>query len=365
MTNGATGSHPEHESHAWTIEIPDHAPRADTPEYVKSRKRMNELAKALPGFMYGDAPYQDHHGGGLWLKDAQGWFLVRNLAGIEWSAQFCADPAKVDLLRLNAKRIYAAFPDAVAELGIQDLLDTPITDADGVARWTDSICNASVPLPAAVHTGVVPPAVTGGVHHYPAPITDIDLFKRDDFTLWVTTPDGGLAALVPLAPPGSGDGRTRVLLAAVPPPAAQASPISQLVGPAAPTGTMLLAPGLEEHESEILAADNPLSLAAFSASSGHPRIGRRRQRHHVAPTRTPRRAVQSFGSHSRFCSSAQAFRFDRAWPPAHQTPRHRHRPAPHQRAPEMPRATVRRCGRAAERAPIDGIAAAREGMGRR
>jgi Family of unknown function (DUF6424) len=32
-------------------------------------------------------PYENHHGGGLWLKDAQGWFLVRNLVGLEWSSQ--------------------------------------------------------------------------------------------------------------------------------------------------------------------------------------------------------------------------------------------------------------------------------------
>src|SRR5712692_9397866 len=48
---------------------------------------------------------------GLWLKDAAGWFLVRNLCGIEWSAQFCADPAKVDQLRQAAKRLYARFPE--------------------------------------------------------------------------------------------------------------------------------------------------------------------------------------------------------------------------------------------------------------
>ena len=45
-----------------------------------------------------------------WLKDEQGWFLLKNLAGIEWSAQFCADPKKVDALRQNAKRLYAKFP---------------------------------------------------------------------------------------------------------------------------------------------------------------------------------------------------------------------------------------------------------------
>jgi hypothetical protein len=258
------GRHSEHEAHPWTIEIPDHAPRTDSAEYVASRKHMNQLAKALPTFLYGTGPYQDHHGGGLWLKDGEGWFLVRNLVGIEWSAQFCAEPAKVDLLRQNARRLYAVFPDAVTELGIRDLLDTPITDAEGVARWTDSICNASVPLPQPVHTGVVPPAVTGGVHHYPTPITDIDLFKRDDFNLWVTTPDGNVAALVPVAAPGSGDSRTRVLLAAVAPPVEEETPLARLVGPELAEGEFDTAPGLSRPEPTILAADNPLSRAAFA-----------------------------------------------------------------------------------------------------
>jgi hypothetical protein len=172
---------------------------------------MNRIAREAGAFYYGPPAWQDHHGGGLWLKDGQGWFLVKNLAGIEWSSQFCADPAKVDLLRQNAKRIYAAFPDAVDELGIRDLLDTPVTGAAGVARWTDSICNASVPLTPDLHTGVLPKA--GGVHHYPTPITDIQTFKRDDFNLWVTDSDGHQVAVAPVAPYGSGDMRVMVLYA--------------------------------------------------------------------------------------------------------------------------------------------------------
>ena len=132
-------SHTEREDHGWTRNIPDHPPRTDSADYVRSRTRMNAMAHGVSPFFYGPPDYEDHHGGGLWLKDDDGWFIVRNVAGIEWSAQFCADPAKVDQLRLNARRLYAAFPDAVAELGIRDLLDTPIVDAAGVAVWTDSI----------------------------------------------------------------------------------------------------------------------------------------------------------------------------------------------------------------------------------
>jgi hypothetical protein len=203
------GEHTEHENHGWDIYIPDHPPRSDSPEYVKSRAKMHELANGSTFF--GKEPCQDHHGGGLWLKDGDGWFLVKNLAGIEWSAQFCADPAKVDALRINAKRIYAGFPDAVTELGIEELLNTPITDAAGVAAWVDSICNASVPLPGPSHTGVLPAA--GGVHHYPTPITDIETIKHDDFNLWVQGEDGTPVAVVPVAPRGSGDARVAVVWA--------------------------------------------------------------------------------------------------------------------------------------------------------
>jgi hypothetical protein len=225
---------------------------------------MNQMAKSVADLAYGSSPFQDHHGGGLWLKDVDGWFLVRNVAGIEWSAQFCADPAKVDRLRINARRLYAGFPEAVEELGIRELLDTPITDAAGVARWTDSICNASVPLPAALHTGVLPTAATGGVHHYPTPITDIELIKRDDFDLWVRGPNDELVALVPVAPRGSGNGATRVLFAGVPGEPTAPTPLQLLAGQA----PMRLAPGEPELDPTILPADHPLSLAAFARQEG-------------------------------------------------------------------------------------------------
>ncbi len=248
--------HTESETHGWTIDVGDHPTRSDSPEYVAARKKMTEIATGATGLIYGQPPYQDHHGGALWMKDAQGWFLVRNLAGIEWSAQFCADPAKVDLLRQNAKRLYDLLaPDVKAELDPDGLLDTPITGAAGVAKWTDSIFNAGVPLQPTFHIGVLPrggarnaavsqdnggaqnsdansdltgtpdpgaaPATAaapspsavqkpGGVHHYPTPIADIQLFKYDDFQLWVTDAQGNPAAVTPVQPRGSGDARVNV-----------------------------------------------------------------------------------------------------------------------------------------------------------
>jgi uncharacterized protein DUF6424 len=242
--------HVESETHPWAINVPDHPTRTDSPEYVAARAKMNEIAAQSAGLIYGPGPYQDHHGGSLWLKDGQGWFMVRNLAGIEWSAQFCANPVKVDLLRQNAKRLYDLLaPQIKQELDPDGLLDTPITNAAGVAKWTDSIFNAGVPLHPSFHTGVLaahgqPPAAPAsaatstpaaagsqdsatadstaaepgdpqpaGVHHYPTPIVDIQLFKYDDFQLWVTDEGGNPAAVAPVSKRGSGDARVHVLYA--------------------------------------------------------------------------------------------------------------------------------------------------------
>ncbi len=262
--------HSESEDHKWDVNVPDHPARADSPEYVAARQKMNEIAAGATGLIYGPPPYQDHHGGALWLKDDQGWFLVRNCAGIEWSAQWCADPAKVDLLRQNAKRLYDLLrPEIKQELDPGGLLDTPITDAAGVAKWTDSIFNAGVPLQPTFHTGVLPgqapaasqaaagqdqaatPAPAGsrepaGVHHYPTPVADIQLFKYDDFQLWVTDAQGNPAAVAPVASRGSGNASVHVVFA---------TPGSQLAAQkqAAESANTPL----------VLGPDHPLSQQAF------------------------------------------------------------------------------------------------------
>jgi hypothetical protein len=91
------------------------------------------------------------------------------------------------------------------------ILDTAITDADGVATWVDSIFNSCVPLPAVRHIAALPTG--GGRHHYPAPITDIELIKYDDFTLWVTDQQDQPAAVVPVARRGAGVDRVRLVYA--------------------------------------------------------------------------------------------------------------------------------------------------------
>jgi Family of unknown function (DUF6424) len=217
---GMQATHTEHEDDPWTINIPDHPARTDSPGFVASKKLAHAILATLgvDSHFYGIEVVQMHHGGSLWLFDNQGWFMVQNEAGIEWSAQFCTDPAKAEALRQNAQRVHAGFPKTIPEMlrlgytKAKAILETPISTAAGVATWVDSIFNSCVPLPAVRHIGQLPAG--GGRHHYPAPITDIDLVKFDDFTLWVTDPvSGSPAAVVPVARRGSGNAQVRVVYA--------------------------------------------------------------------------------------------------------------------------------------------------------
>jgi hypothetical protein len=125
------------------------------------------------------------------------------------------------------------------------LLATTITTTDQIAAWTDGIFNASVPLPADQHVGTLPTGA--GFHHYPKPIVDIDLFKHDDFTLFVTDADGNKVAVTPVSARGSGDGRVAIAWA----PEGTAS--HQLQQTAQQTGTRAIVP-----------ADSDLAKQAFA-----------------------------------------------------------------------------------------------------
>jgi hypothetical protein len=212
-----SGTHREHQHFPWTIAVVDHPPRKETAAYGRSRRLMIELVGTMPDWVLAGDAYEDHHGGAIWVKDPTGWLCLQLPLGIEWSAQFCADPAKVDRLRQYAARIVEAFPETLPGYVSQgygdadDLLTTPIATAAQVSAWTDSIFNASLPLPRAAHTGVLPKGA--GYHHYPKPIVDIDHFRFDDFRLFVTDADGLPAVVVPVAPRGSGDGRVRLIAA--------------------------------------------------------------------------------------------------------------------------------------------------------
>lgn len=244
-------SHTRREELPWEINVPDHPERTNSPGYRRSRKLMIRIVQTTQPWPLGDQPYQDHHGGGIWVKDAQGWLLVMGLAGMEWSAQFCADPAKVDILRQTAARVVAGFPETLpgyVELGYHDaadLLATPITSPETVASWADGIFNASIPLPATMHTGVRPKGA--GYHHYPKPIVDILTFKRDDFDLFVDDEEGRTVAVTPMAPRFSGDGRVAVAWA---PPD---SPLAPRLAEAERAGQRL-----------VLADTHPLAHRAFA-----------------------------------------------------------------------------------------------------
>lgn len=212
--------HTHGESLEWEINIPDHAGRKESSTFRNAKKVAKKIVATLEGREpFGPGPWQMHHGGSLWVFFQGEWRLFFNTIGIEWSAQFCADPAKVDRLRLNAQALYEGFPETIPEMErlghtkARQQLETPITDAKTVGAWVDSIFNSCVPLHARHHNAVLPKG--GGRHHYPAPITDIDLFKFDDFVLWVTDEEDEETqlAVLPMSPRGSGDGRVTLTFA--------------------------------------------------------------------------------------------------------------------------------------------------------
>lgn len=186
------------------------------------------------------------------LNTDTGTYIAEGLA-----SHNCADPVKIDELRANAERIYAGFPGseaALTALGYPDthLLHTPITEAAGVGRWTDSIFNSCVPLNQHYHIGF---AASGfiGEHNDPKPITDIQHFKVDSFQFLVNDPGGGHAAVVPVAPPGSGNAQVEVVHTSADHP--------------------LHAQRLAAHAAGkrlILSADDPIAKAAFAQQTPQP-----------------------------------------------------------------------------------------------
>lgn len=249
------GVHQVTEDDKWIEVVNDHPQRSDSPEYVRSRKAMVAIIKTIQPWVLGDPPYQDHHAGSIPLHDGNGWLFVLDLAGSEWSAQFCLDPVKVDAWRKRVARIVTAFPQTLPELqalGYPDavsLLTVPILNATGIALWVDGIFNASLPVPAGFHTGVLSPGKQqAGLHHYPKPVVDIQFLKRDDFTLWVTDPASQTqVAVVPVAPHGSGDRRVQVIHAQ------PGTPLHSMMVQAQVTGT-----------TPILGPDNQLATEAFA-----------------------------------------------------------------------------------------------------
>lgn len=234
------------------VNVVDHPKRTESHWFSEAKKIVNKILATLGDdtYPYGSGPWQMHHGGSIWVLTDAGWRMYLARAGIEWSMQFCADPAKIDRLRTEAKTLVEAFPQtipALAQLGYADaqaILDEPIADADGVERYTDSLFNSCVPLTQGDHEGVLPKAA--GEHYYPIPVKAGDFIRRADFVLWVTLDDGTHAAFAPVDRRGSNDGRAELLYARHGTEAGDA-----------------LAAAAKAHKSVIVPADHPAALAAF------------------------------------------------------------------------------------------------------
>lgn len=86
---GLPGDHQVHQDDPWTENVNDHPARSDSPGYTRSRAAMIAIIKTIAVWPLGVPPYQDHHAGSIPLHDGAGWLFVLDLAGAEWSAQFC------------------------------------------------------------------------------------------------------------------------------------------------------------------------------------------------------------------------------------------------------------------------------------
>lgn len=241
------------EDYPWSVFVVDHPRRAESRWFAAAKRVARKILadQATDTAPYGPGPWEMHHGGSLWVCSAGSWRMYLARAGIEWSMQFCADPAKVERLRQDSLALVHAFPDtlpALAGLGYEEadaILSEPIKDADAVARYTDSLFNACVPLTRLDHQGVLPAGA--GEHHYPWPVKAGDFIRYDDFELWVTMSDGTHGAVTPLAPRGSGDGRVRLLYARHGTPEGDAVAVAQ-----------------REHKAIVLPPDHPLARQAYA-----------------------------------------------------------------------------------------------------
>ncbi|HET6459884.1 MAG TPA: DUF6424 family protein [Syntrophales bacterium] len=250
-----------------TANVEGHAARADSQEFKNSRTTLHKILKETGTFYYGSEPVQAHHGASLWVHDGKTWRMYQNLAGIEWSGQFCADAKKVDILRQNAKALVDRFPDTIPNLkrlGYNDaekILGTPITNAEGISLFVDSLFNACVPLPQPVHTGAISANNTraAGKHTYPTPNDDTVFFCRDDFNPFVYDPKTKTTYHVaPMANQGPDAKRVRVINVSAP---TADNPVLKKRQSAHKTGKAL-----------VLDENDPISKKAFAGGAGQKRI---------------------------------------------------------------------------------------------
>lgn len=247
--------HTVHEDEPWTEQLPDHPARTESPAFRHAKETMKAILATRDDWPFGPVSIgvQAHHGASLYWFGAGQWHLMLGCLGIEWSAQWVADLELVEKrIRQPAAAFYAGLGDAtfdeLAKLGYaeaREIVTTPITTPDLLARWVDSLFNSCVPLPAAAHVGRIPAGA--GAHHYPRPISDIPFFQRPEWKLFVTDPESGHPVAV--VPAGRGhEGQVEVL---------HAQP-----------GTALHVAHARAHAQQrrlLLPSDHPITRAAVAA----------------------------------------------------------------------------------------------------
>jgi len=146
VTSGADppGTHHQGADNPWTINIVDHPNRTESRWFRESKVAVKKILATLGDktYPYGPGPWQMHHGGSIWVLTDAGWRMYLARAGIEWSMQFCADPAKIDRLRteapkanLDLKRVVAIGHSAGGHLALwlagrpRIPLDSPLASA--------------------------------------------------------------------------------------------------------------------------------------------------------------------------------------------------------------------------------------------
>jgi hypothetical protein len=74
--------HQQHEDDPWTINLPDHEARTDSPGFVlrKTDQGYPCYPRRADDRFCGVDNVRMRHGGSLWLFDDAGWFIVRNEA---------------------------------------------------------------------------------------------------------------------------------------------------------------------------------------------------------------------------------------------------------------------------------------------
>ncbi len=214
--------HQIHVGEALVENVDGHAAaRTDSPQFVDVRAAVQAIVGTLSPNPYGPLPIQAHHGGSVWLYDGKMWRLVLNWAGVEWSAQFCCDPARVEALRQNAEGDHTGVPRDHPGArkdwlpGQRPAFQSHHRRSRGRNTRRQHL-ELVLPIPQMGHTGSVSATTPlgTGVHNYPEPMCAIPRVMHADFVPFVVDPgSGAVATVAPVAPRGSGDGRVRVLFA--------------------------------------------------------------------------------------------------------------------------------------------------------